>query len=696
MTIRARILLVCISTLLLIVGGVIGYVAVQMRNDAQSYYMSSSGEHLRLMNDYIEAFVNTAVHDAAILANDAGLANAAGHFPRYVENDSDTEVDFAALSPDARELLNKLIAMCKGYEDYVEICAGYADGSMATTLDGSKVASRFDVRQRPWYAARANASADVGLAEAYVSITGETVFAITHKMRDARGALTGVLGIDVTLKGLAARFAELSKGDSGYFVLIENTGRILCEPEHPGLVGKVLGKDLADPELMKAFATRSGLVRLELNGESLQANVMTNAFGWKLISVQAEKEIFARSNATVLHVALITLGLAAVALLGMAWLVCSINRPLSRMVRTASDISAGNLESRLEPRDYYGELAQLQRAISGMVDNLKVRIAEAADQSELARQETAKAQEATEQAHEARQRAENARREGMLAAAGELEGSVGKISSASTRLASQVQESDQRAAEAAGHLSEAAESMSEMNSTVREVAKNAAAASSASAETREKAEAGARVVERSLRCIESVHQVSLELKRDMNQLNEHARSIDQIMGVISDIADQTNLLALNAAIEAARAGEAGRGFAVVADEVRKLAEKTMASTHDVSNAIRGIQDSTAKSSVSVDNAVGQIEEATQFANESGHALEEIVATAEATADQVNAIATASEEQSAASEEISHSIETCSAMSRMISDTLRDASRAVSDMADQAQGLAGLVGNLRRG
>ena len=90
MTIRARILLVCISTLLLIVGGVIGYVTVQMRNDAQSYYMSSSGERLRLMNDYIEAFVNTAVHDAAILANDAGLANAAGHFPRYVENDSDT------------------------------------------------------------------------------------------------------------------------------------------------------------------------------------------------------------------------------------------------------------------------------------------------------------------------------------------------------------------------------------------------------------------------------------------------------------------------------------------------------------------------------------------------------------------------------------------------------------------------------
>ncbi len=122
----------------------------------------------------------------------------------------------------------------------------------------------------------------------------------------------------------------------------------------------------------------------------------------------------------------------------------------------------------------------------------------------------------------------------------------------------------------------------------------------------------------------------------------------------------------------------------------------MASTHDVSNAIKAIQESTAKSTVSVDNAVAQIEEATQFANESGRALEEIVATAETTADQVNAIATASEEQSAASEEINRSILRCNDMSSLISNTMGEAARAVSDMAGQAQGLADLVNNMKRG
>ena len=333
-------------------------------------------------------------------------------------------------------------------------------------------------------------------------------------------------------------------------------------------------------------------------------------------------------------------------------------------------------------------------AIVEMVNTLKSHIESARRESENAREQSAKAQEAMRQAEAAGMEAQ-AKTQAMLVAADKLEQVGTVVSSASSELSAQIEQSDRGAAESASRLSEAATAMNEMNATVQEVAKNAGSASTASADTKEKAEAGAQVVEKAVRSIEQVHQMSLDLKDDMAQLNEHAQDITRIMGVISDIADQTNLLALNAAIEAARAGEAGRGFAVVADEVRKLAEKTMASTNDVGNAIRAIQESTAKSMTGVDNAVERIGEATELANQSGQALQEIVATVEATGDQVNAIATASEEQSAASEQINQSIVQVNEMSRQTAEAMTEAARAVSDLAAQAQGLTNLIQELKQ-
>ena len=333
-------------------------------------------------------------------------------------------------------------------------------------------------------------------------------------------------------------------------------------------------------------------------------------------------------------------------------------------------------------------------AIVEMVNALETHIKRAEQESQNARKATDEAQEAMQKAEAAGQEAQ-AKAQALLNVADRLEEMGGVISSATTELSAQIEHSDQGVAESAQRLSEAATAMNEMNATVQEVARNASSASSASGETKRKAEAGSRAVEKVVHSIGDVHTKSLELKDDMTQLGEHAQDITRIMGVISDIADQTNLLALNAAIEAARAGEAGRGFAVVADEVRKLAEKTMSSTNEVSNVISAIQESTAKSMASVDEAVQRIGEATELAGQSGRALQEIVATAEATADQVNAIAAASEEQSAASEEINHSILECDGMSRQIAEAMSESARAVSDLVSQTQGLAELIRKMKQ-
>ncbi len=334
-------------------------------------------------------------------------------------------------------------------------------------------------------------------------------------------------------------------------------------------------------------------------------------------------------------------------------------------------------------------------SIVSMVESLKANMEKVHEQSLNAQNQAAKATEAMRNAEESGKIAQS-KSNAMLAAATQLEEVAHAVSSASTQLSAQIEQADKGAVRTAQRLGEAATAMNEMNATVQEVAKNAGAASSASAETKAKAEHGATIVGNSLESIQLVHRLSMDLKDDMAQLNGHAQDISQIMTVISDIADQTNLLALNAAIEAARAGEAGRGFAVVADEVRKLAEKTMASTTDVGRVIRSIQESTTKSLVSMDNAVEQVNTATESASLSGQALSEIVVTADITADQANAIATASEQQSAASEEINQTIIEVNEMSRQTAEGMAEAAKAVSDLAVQAGKLASLISDMRNG
>ncbi len=162
--------------------------------------------------------------------------------------------------------------------------------------------------------------------------------------------------------------------------------------------------------------------------------------------------------------------------------------------------------------------------------------------------------------------------------------------------------------------------MEEMNATVLEVAKNATETNEDTEQTRDKATEGQSVVQGTIESMVDIQEQTNELERLMDQLNTQSIEIGNVMGVINDIADQTNLLALNAAIEAARAGEAGRGFAVVADEVRKLAEKTIGATDEVDKSITSIQGLAKQNIEGMRNAVEAIGGATEHSRASGAVL----------------------------------------------------------------------------
>ena len=354
-------------------------------------------------------------------------------------------------------------------------------------------------------------------------------------------------------------------------------------------------------------------------------------------------------------------------------------------------IAGGDLNARFDPaRPEIGVFG----AMKSMVDTLKNKIGEAEQKGLEAAEESKKAQQATLEAEAARKQAERAKAEGMLQAARQLESVVGIINTASEQLSAQIEQSSRGADEQSNRVRETATAMEEMNATVLEVSKNAQQAADASNHTKKQAVEGVAIVTDAVKGIETVREQSMAIKEDMNALGKQAEGIGQVMNVIADIADQTNLLALNAAIEAARAGDAGRGFAVVADEVRKLAEKTMSATQEVGQAIRDIQEGTRKNIANVDKSAVSIESATNLSVRSGESLQQILTFVEHVNDQVQSIATASEEQSAASEEINQSVEQVATISAETAQAMEQASRAVSDLLEQSQILHKLIAEMK--
>ena len=269
-----------------------------------------------------------------------------------------------------------------------------------------------------------------------------------------------------------------------------------------------------------------------------------------------------------------------------------------------------------------------------------------------------------------------------------------RVAAASEELAAQVEQVNSGTAIQRDRVNSTATAMEEMNSTVLEVAKNAGDAREEAEGTQAKAREGSSLVSQMIGAIDDVSAVSKELAEDIRKLGEQTDAIGSVMNVISDIADQTNLLALNAAIEAARAGEAGRGFAVVADEVRKLAENTMKATSEVGSSISSIQASTQQNIVRFGQSAELVTKASELAQTSGETLDQILAFAERSASVVSGIATAAEEQSATSEEINHSVEE---INRIASDTARgmeESSVAVRSLSGQAAELKTLLDTLQ--
>nr|WP_321257058.1 methyl-accepting chemotaxis protein [uncultured Pseudodesulfovibrio sp.] len=337
--------------------------------------------------------------------------------------------------------------------------------------------------------------------------------------------------------------------------------------------------------------------------------------------------------------------------------------------------------------DSYTKINQIVQYISGLESEL-------VDVQSALRVTEEKTDKAIESFIMAKKHGEKARCQGLLSAAETMELSLQSIRDQSNLLDNATSQASLGAVRQQQIVLSAVSATEQMNGAVAETAENAAAAASGAKLVMGQASSGATIVTQTREAIESVSKKSQVLVESVAGLGTQADGVGTIIGVISDIADQTNLLALNAAIEAARAGDAGRGFAVVADEVRKLAEKTMEATRDVGLAIEGIQEQVSQTIEGVQGMAGLADTAARLADESGSALEEIVAHSGASAGQISAIAAAAQQQSVSCAEVNRTISEIHGISTETGQGMTHAADTVGLLTERVDDLATMTGVFR--
>ncbi|KNZ69210.1 methyl-accepting chemotaxis sensory transducer [Thermincola ferriacetica] len=236
------------------------------------------------------------------------------------------------------------------------------------------------------------------------------------------------------------------------------------------------------------------------------------------------------------------------------------------------------------------------------------------------------------------------------------------------------------AGEQINNVASTVEIVNQMAISIQDVAVNAQTVALSADKTRQAADKGEKAVKLTIEGMNEIKEKVFETANKIKELGEHSQQIGEIIQVIDDIAEQTNLLALNAAIEAARAGEHGKGFAVVADEVRKLAERSSKATKEIADLITNIQKLTAMAVAAMEAGTGEVEKGSNLALDAGNALKEILATVEETYQQVQNISAAAEEISASSQDVVKAIDNVSAISHgntAATEQLREASKQVA-------------------
>ncbi|MGB0858624.1 MAG: methyl-accepting chemotaxis protein [Pseudoalteromonas spongiae] len=614
----------------------------QAKSDGFTRFLATTHAEIRQVEKGFNLFFQQVKHNADFLAQ----ANVVKSVPTDVTTYMGAEKSMDPLAAVAGEadIFTLYETFGKTHQELLFVYLGTEQGGFIQYP--AEPLGNYDPRQRPWYKLAQSARGKTVITEPYQGVTGQAMVSVAKAISNDNGQFVGVQSLDVTLATLTDIVSSINIGETGYLILVDGSGTVLADPKNADNNFKAISElsspiytSLADNLSSKSFT-------IETSNNTLEATTyFSDDLNWRFVAVIEQDEILQSASEMKVFIGIIALIMIA---LFVAFGVILANRivyPIEKVSEGLKEIAQGegDLSKRL---DVIGndEISQLAKWFNQFLSTINDLVKDINHKSQI-------------------------------------------LNDAATVSGAKVTEIMNASHEQEGSSEEAAKGTATLADVAKQVSDDCTIAMSDIVQAENFADEGNNDVRLAVNEVTSLNDSLSESSQAMTQLEKESENITKILDVIRGIAEQTNLLALNAAIEAARAGEQGRGFAVVADEVRTLAKRSHESTEEIDKVLNSLIEQTRLMSDKMASSVTRSQDAIEKAEKAHNSFDDISSAVSKVKQLISQISDAAQSQYDAADEINRDI-------TGISDSVKYTAGSADELAEGSQQLVALSEDLR--